>query len=82
MSTRCNNGSHYENHQRADWLQDMGAHAHRLASEHHYKQGHQTHGATSVVQNAARNGAGSPSTARAGRPDACARNEGELSRVR
>jgi hypothetical protein len=63
-------------------LQDMAAHAHRLAAEHHYKQGHQILGATSVVQNAARNGAGSPSTARAGRPDACARNEGELPRGR
>ena len=44
MSTRYNNGSHYENLQRPGELQDMAAHAHRLASEHHYKQGHQTLG--------------------------------------
>jgi hypothetical protein len=31
MSTRRNNGSHYENHQRAAELQDAGAHAHRVA---------------------------------------------------
>ncbi len=31
MSTRRNNGSHYENHQRAAELQDAAAHAHRTA---------------------------------------------------
>jgi hypothetical protein len=31
MSTRRNNGSHYENHQRAAELQDAAAHAHRAA---------------------------------------------------
>ncbi len=42
MSTRYNNGSHYENHQRAAELHDMAAHAHRAAAEHHGKQDHQT----------------------------------------
>jgi hypothetical protein len=31
MSTRRNNGSHYENHQRAAELQNAAAHAHRAA---------------------------------------------------
>jgi hypothetical protein len=34
MSTRRNNGTHYENHQRAAELQDPGAHAHRSAIQH------------------------------------------------
>jgi hypothetical protein len=34
MSTRYNNGSHYENHQRAAELHDVAAHAHRAAGEH------------------------------------------------
>jgi hypothetical protein len=34
MSTRYNNGSHYENHQRAAELQDGAAHAHRVGEEH------------------------------------------------
>ena len=34
MSTRYNNGSHYENHQRAAELHDAGAHAHRVAEQH------------------------------------------------
>jgi hypothetical protein len=42
MSTRYNNGSHYENHQRAAELHDIAAHAHRSASETHGKQDHQT----------------------------------------
>jgi|SRR5579862_9875574 len=42
MSTRYNNGSHYENHQRAAELQDSAAHAHRSAAEAHEKQDHQT----------------------------------------
>ena len=42
MSTRYNNGSHYENHQRAAELHDMAAHAHRSAAEAHEKQDHQT----------------------------------------
>jgi dihydrodipicolinate synthase/N-acetylneuraminate lyase len=34
MSTRYNNGSHYENHQRAAELHDAAAHAHRAAGSH------------------------------------------------
>lgn len=34
MSTRYNNGSHYENHQRAAELHDGAAHAHRVAEQH------------------------------------------------
>ena len=41
MSTRYNNGSHYENHQRAAELHDAAAHAHRVA-EQHGKQDHLT----------------------------------------
>ena len=39
MSTRYNNGSHYENHQRAAELHDIAAHAHR-AAEQRGKQDH------------------------------------------
>jgi len=39
MSTRYNNGSHYENHQRAAELHDNAAHAHRVAEQ----QGKQDH---------------------------------------
>src|ERR1017187_8917335 len=42
MSTRYNNGSHYENHQRAAELHESAAHAHRSAAEAHEKQDHQT----------------------------------------
>jgi hypothetical protein len=42
MSTRFNNGSHYENHQRAAELHESAAHAHRAAAEMHEKQDHQT----------------------------------------
>jgi hypothetical protein len=42
MSTRYNNGSHYENHQRAAELHDLAAHAHRSAAEAHQKQDHET----------------------------------------
>jgi hypothetical protein len=42
MSTRYNDGSHYENHQRAAELQDVGAHAHRTADEQRGKQDHIT----------------------------------------
>jgi hypothetical protein len=42
MSTRYNNGSHYENHQRAAEMHDLAAHAHRSAAETHEKQDHQT----------------------------------------
>jgi len=42
MSTRYNNGSHYENHQRAAELHDQAAHAHRSAAEGHEKQDHLT----------------------------------------
>jgi hypothetical protein len=42
MSTRYNNGSHYENHQRAAELHNSAAHAHRVAAEAHEKQDHQT----------------------------------------
>lgn len=41
MSTRYNNESQYENHQRAAELQDAAAHAHRVA-EQHGKQEHLT----------------------------------------
>ena len=41
MSTRYNNGSHYENHQRAAELQESAAHAHRVGEEHG-KQDHLT----------------------------------------
>ena len=41
MSTRYNNGSHYENHQRAAELHDLAAHAHRAAQQHG-EQVHQT----------------------------------------
>jgi Protein of unknown function (DUF2934) len=34
MSTRFNNGSHYENHQRAAELHDGAAHAHRVGEQH------------------------------------------------
>ena len=40
MSTRYNNGSHYENHQRAAELHDSAAHAHRAAEEQRGKQDH------------------------------------------
>jgi hypothetical protein len=39
MSTRYNNGSHYQNHQEADELHDGAAHAHRVAEQ----QGKQEH---------------------------------------
>jgi len=39
MSTRYNDGSHYENHQRAAELKDGAAHAHRVAEQ----QGKQEH---------------------------------------
>jgi hypothetical protein len=44
MSTRYNDGSHYENHQRAAELHDAGAHAHRVAEQHgqnDYLSGHE-----------------------------------------
>ncbi len=41
MSTRYNNGSHYENHQRAAELHDIAAHAHR-AGELQGKEDHLT----------------------------------------
>lgn len=34
MSTRYNDASHYENHQRAAELHDLAAHAHRAAGQH------------------------------------------------
>jgi hypothetical protein len=42
MSTRFNNGSHYENHQRAAELHDAAAHAHRSAEHQPDKQEHLT----------------------------------------
>ena len=42
MSTRYNNGSHYENHQRAAELHEAAAHAHRSAAEQPEKQDHLT----------------------------------------
>ncbi len=41
MSTRYNDASHYENHQRAAELHDLAAHAHRSA-QHNGKQEHLT----------------------------------------
>jgi hypothetical protein len=41
MSTRYNNGSHYENHQRAAELHNLAAHAHRVAGQHG-QQDHQS----------------------------------------
>jgi hypothetical protein len=59
MSTRHNNGSHYENHQRAAELQKGPAHAHRVG-EQHGKQDHltaheQTRQADEYAGNAHRN---------------------------
>jgi hypothetical protein len=34
MSNRFNNGSHYENHQRAAEMHNLAAHAHRAADQH------------------------------------------------
>jgi len=34
MSKRYKNGSHYENHQRADELHEGAAHAHRVGEQH------------------------------------------------
>jgi hypothetical protein len=42
MSTRYNNGSHYENHQQAAELHENAAHAHLSAAETHEKQDHET----------------------------------------
>lgn len=42
MSTRYNDGSHYENHQRAAELHDIAAHTHRIAHEERGKQDHLT----------------------------------------
>jgi len=42
MATRYNNGSHYENHQRAAELHEGAAHAHLSAAEGHGKQDHLT----------------------------------------
>ena len=42
MSTRYNDGSHYENHQREAELHDAGAHAHRAAEQDRDKQDHLT----------------------------------------
>jgi hypothetical protein len=42
MSTRYNDGSHYENHQRAAELHDLAAHAHRSADQQPGKQDHLT----------------------------------------
>jgi len=42
MSQRYNNGSHYENHQKAAELHTVAAHAHRTAAEQHDKQEHET----------------------------------------
>lgn len=41
MSTRYNNGSHYENHQRATELEGIAAHTHAVGEEHG-KQDHLT----------------------------------------
>jgi hypothetical protein len=56
MSTRYNNGSHYENHQAAAELHDLAAHAHRSAGEHnqeeHLTPGEQSRQAHEHSQNA------------------------------
>jgi len=44
MSTRYNDGSHYENHQRAAELHDLAAHAHRSGEQQgkeEYLSGHE-----------------------------------------
>ncbi len=42
MSKRFNNGSHYENHQRAAELHDLAAHADRAAEVQHGKEDHES----------------------------------------
>ena len=42
MSTRHNDGSHYENRQRAAELRDSAAHAHRVGEQQKGKQDHLT----------------------------------------
>ena len=42
MSTRYNNGSHYENHPRAAELHELAAHAHLAAAVQHGKTDHLT----------------------------------------
>lgn len=42
MSTRYNDGSHYENHPQAAQLHDLPEHTHRAAEEHKGKQDHLT----------------------------------------
>jgi len=42
VSNRYNNGSHFQNHQRAAELHEAAAHAHLSAAETHEKQDHQT----------------------------------------
>ena len=42
MSTRHNNGSQYQNHQRAAELHDGAAHAHRVAEQKRGQQDHLT----------------------------------------
>ncbi len=42
MSKRYNNGSHYENHQRAAEMHELAAHTDRAAAEHHGKEDHET----------------------------------------
>jgi hypothetical protein len=42
MSKRYNNGSHYENHQRAAELHEAAAHAHLTAEQHAGQQDHPT----------------------------------------
>jgi hypothetical protein len=64
MSTRYNDGSHYENHQRAAELHDVAAHAHRVAeqqgksehltgSEHTRLAEERSHGAHAQTESAA-----------------------------
>lgn len=42
MSKRYNDGSHYENHQRASELHEASEHAHRAGEQEHEKQEHLT----------------------------------------
>ena len=41
MSTRCENGSRFEDHQRAAELHELAAHAHQSAAVAHDKQEHE-----------------------------------------
>ena len=50
MSTRYNNGSHYENHPQAAELHDVAAHAHRVGEEHGQQENLSGHEQTRQAQ--------------------------------